>query len=97
MIKTALNNQLVSVFEDPYPSTLKNEYTGYATKMMLELVQNLYFHYARISATEMSVNDKRLRSPYNAEDPPKGLIERLKECSNFAAASSAPVSEAQLV
>ena len=97
MVDTSLKNQLVSVFEDPYLSTLKNAYTGYATKTTLELVQNLYLHYACISATDMSKSDEWLRSPYNAEDPLGGIIERLNKCTDFAAAASEPVSETQLV
>ena len=34
-INTALNNQLVSSFDNPYLSTLKNEYMGYAKKKTL--------------------------------------------------------------
>ena len=60
MAGTVLKNQFISIFEDPYLSTLKNPYTGYATKTTMELVQKIYLHYARISDTEMSGKDERI-------------------------------------
>ena len=41
-VDTALKNQLVSSFHDPYLSTLKKLYTGYATKTKMDLIQHLY-------------------------------------------------------
>ena len=45
----------------------------------MELIQNLYANYARISATDMLSNDECLRSPYNVKELLEFLIERLDE------------------
>ena len=74
MVDTTLKNHLVSVFEDAYLSTLKNTYTGYATNTTLELITHLYYHYARISSTEMLDDDKNLRSSYNVGGALEGII-----------------------
>ena len=50
-VNTALKNQLLAVFNDPYLAMLKNEYTGYETRSTMELIKHLYKHYARISST----------------------------------------------
>ena len=63
MVNTALKNQLFYAFYKPYLSMLKKEYTGYATKTTLEIIQHIYTHYARISVIDTSANEKRIQSP----------------------------------
>ena len=46
---------------------------------------------------DISANDKRLRSPYNAEESIEGLIERLNNCDDFSAAVRELFTETQLV
>ena len=58
---TSLKNQLISVFQDVYLSTLKKLDTGYVTKSTLAILMHLYYNYARISATDMAANNERLR------------------------------------
>ena len=65
MVNTALKNQIISVFEDPYLSMMINVYTDFSTKTKLDIFQHLCFQYTRISTIEMSVNDNSLHSPYN--------------------------------
>ena len=54
----ALKNQLLTVFDDPYMSTLKNGYTGYAKRSTMDLITHLYKKYARISPLYMAANDE---------------------------------------
>ena len=44
----------------------------------------------------MVVNNQRLCSPYNAEEPPESLIKRLNDCADFATTASKTVSKTQL-
>ena len=88
-----LKNQLLAVFDDPYPATLKNRYTGYATRSTMYLLTNIYKNYARISPSDMAAKGERLRSLYNTEEPLESLIERLDECTDFVTAAGEPVSE----
>ena len=64
---------------------------------MMDLIQHLYSHYARISDTVILANDEQLRYPYNAEEPLEGIIDRINKCADFAMASSEPVSETKLI
>ena len=45
----------------------------------------------------MSENDGYLQSPYNTEDTLVGIMKRLNECAEFAAAASELVTETRLV
>ena len=56
-IDSALKNQLLAVFDDPYLSKLKNVYTGYATRSTMDLLTHLYKHYACIYPSDMASND----------------------------------------
>ena len=97
MVNTDLKNQLVSVFNDPYLSMLKIVYTGYSFKKTLDHIQHLYSHYARISRTDMSYNDENICSPYNAEEPLKGLINSFNGCTDLSVVARNPVSEIHFV
>ena len=59
-VDTALKNQLIVVFDNPYLVTFKNGYTGYATRFTMDLLTHLYKNYARISPSYMASNDERL-------------------------------------
>ena len=93
MVNNALNNHIICAFNDPYLTSLRNSFTGYATKTTLETIQHLETHYYLNSATDMPFNDERLRSLYNKEEPLEGPIKRLNKCADFVAAASEPVSE----
>ena len=85
------------VLRRPIPLHAENYFTGYVNKFTIELITHLYNNYTRISATDIAANGGRLCVPYNAEEPLESLIERINECTDFATASSEPVSETQLV
>ena len=59
-IDSVLKNQLLVVFDDPYLSTLNNRYTGYATRLTIDLLTYLYEKYSRIYPLYMVGNDERL-------------------------------------
>ena len=59
-VDSALKNQLLAVFDDPYLETLKNEYTGYTTRSTMYLIAHIYEHYAHVYSTDMVANDKRI-------------------------------------
>ena len=59
-VNSALKNQLLAVFGGPYLSMLKNGYTGYATRLTIDLLTYLYEKYSRIYPLYMVGNDERL-------------------------------------
>ena len=64
-VDAALHNQLITSFEDTYLSSLKTAFTGYSGATALTLLSHLYVHYARILATDLADNDKKIREAYN--------------------------------
>ena len=88
---------MLAVFDDPYLATFKNGYTGYATRLTMDILTHLYKNYARISPSDMTSKNERLQALYNSEEPLENLIKRIDECADFVTASGEPVSETQLV
>ena len=86
-----------SISKDTYLHTPENAYTGYSKKTTLALITHIYYHYDRISATDMAENNENLRSCYNAEDPLEGLVERLNKCVELTEASGNLFTETQLI
>ena len=64
-VDAALHNQLITSFEDTYLSSLKTAFTGYSGATALTLLSHLYVHYARILATDLADNDKKIWEAYN--------------------------------
>ena len=96
-VDSALKNQLIVVFNDPYLTTLRNEYTWYATRSTMEMISHIHKQYDRISSTNMVANGERLCTPYNTDEPLKSLIKTLNECTKIFSAAREPVTETQLV
>ena len=65
---------MLAVFEDPYLFTMKNEYTGYATRSTMDLIKHLYKHYSHIFLSYMAENYEITQVSYNAEEPLESLI-----------------------
>ena len=64
---------------------------------MLQLLNHLLVHYARILATDLAKNNKKLRESYNLEKPLESLYTRLNECMDYATAADEPIIEGQVV
>ena len=78
-VDAALSNQLLTAFNDTYLLPLKNTFTGYSEATTLKLLSHLYTHYARISATDLAENTKKLWEAYNSDEPLKSLYTSLNE------------------
>ena len=63
----------------------------------MTLLSNLFMHYARILATDLAKNDRKIRETYNTNDPPKSLYTRLNECVDYVSAAGKPIPEGQVV
>ena len=59
-VDSALKNQLLAVFDYPYLSTPKKNYTGFATRSTMDLIKHLNDHYAHISMLDMVEKYERL-------------------------------------
>ena len=64
---------------------------------MLTLLSHIYAHYARISATYLAENDRKLWETYNPDEPLKILYTRLNECVDYSTATGEPITEGQVV
>ena len=63
----------------------------------MNLLSHLYTHYARISATDLEENDRKLQETYNIYKPLKILYTSLNEYIDYATAAGEPITEGQVV
>ena len=96
-VDAALRNQLLKALGYTYLSPLKNAFMGYSRATTLQLLSQLYAHYVRISATDLSNNDKKLGEAYNTDDPLESLYTRLNECVDYTTAAGDLITEGQFV
>ena len=71
-----------SSFYDVYLYPLKKAFTGYSALPTIGLTDHLYESYARISTTELSANNARLREACDPNEPFESLNKRLNECDD---------------
>ena len=69
-----------------YVRSLRHKYIGYRKTATRALLDHLYSTYANISASVHQYNDKRLRAPYDSNQPFETLIDQVKNAVNYASA-----------
>ena len=60
-------------------------------------MDHIYAAYAKISASALQDNDKRLRSPYNSNQSFETLINQVENAVDYASAGDTPYTPAQVV
>ena len=60
-------------------------------------MDHLYSTYANISASALQDNDKKLRAPYDSNQPFENLINQVKNAVDYASAGDMPYTPAQVV
>ena len=91
-VDNALHNQLLTAFGDTYLLPLKNSFMGYSGATTLQLLGHLYAHYARILATDLAENEKKLGEAYNPDEPLESLFTRLNEYVDYATMAGEPIT-----
>ena len=61
------------------------------------LLDHLYSTYTKISTSALQHNDKRLRAPYDRNQPFETLIDQVENTVDYASAGDTPYTLAQVV
>ena len=75
LIDKVLKQLMLSAVEDKYYRVMRNSLIGYANVTTRSLIQYLYQAYVNITPTQVSNNDKKLRAPYDPNQPIEALYE----------------------
>ena len=81
----ALRQILLASKDKLYVRSLHHKYIGYGKITTQALFDNLYSTYANISASALQDNEKRLRDPYDINQPFKTLIATVSDRASVAA------------
>ena len=95
-VDKALNQQLIEAVDDIYLKALRNKYVGFSNQTFLTMIAHLYLHYAKISPTDLSLNDKAMKKPYDPNQPIENLFEQINDAVEYAAAAKNPYTNAQI-
>ena len=83
LVDKALKQLLLSAVEDKYYIVMHNSLIGYANVTTRSL-SSLWQH---ITSTQVSDNDKKLKTPYEPNQPIEALYERIDNAVAFAEAA----------
>ena len=73
----ALPQILLASTGELYVQSLRHNYIGYGKTTNRALLDHLYYTYANIYASAPQDNDKRLRAPYDINQPSETLIDQV--------------------
>ena len=93
----ALRQILLVSTEKLYVRSLRHNYIGYGKTTTQALLDHLYSTYANISASALQDNKKRLRAPYNRNQPFETLIYQVENAVDYASAGDTPYTPSQVV
>ena len=93
----ALRQLLLAPTDELYVQSLRHKYIGYRKTNTRALLDHLYYTYANISATTLQDNDKKLRAPYNINQPFETLINQVENAVDYASEGDMPYTLAKVV
>ena len=83
--------------DELFVRSLHHKYIGYGNTTNRALLDHLYSTYANIPASALQDNDKRLRAPYDSNQPFKTLIDQVENAVDYASAGETPYTPDQVV
>ena len=93
----ALCHLLLASTDKLYVWSLCHNYIGYGKTTTRALLDHLYSKYANISASALQDNGKRLRAPYDSNQPFDTLIDQVENAVDYASAGETTYTPAQVV
>ena len=81
--------------DELYVRSLRHKYIGYGKTTTRALLDHLYSTYDNIFASALQDNDKRLRAPYDSNQPFETLINQVENAVDYASAGDTPYTPAQ--
>ena len=82
----ALRQLLLASTDELYVQSLRHKYIGYGKTTTRALLDHLYSTYANISASALQDNEKRLRAPYDSNQPFETLINQVENAVEYVSA-----------
>ena len=95
-VDKALKQQLIEAVDDLYLKALRNKYVGFSNQTFLTMIAHLYLHYAKISPSDLTLNDTAMKKAYDPNLPIENLFEQINDAVEYAAAGKTPYSNAQI-
>ena len=93
----ALQQQVLSAFDDMYLKGMRQPHIGYTNRTTLELLTHLYDNYGLILQMDLSDNEKRMKTPYDVTTPIENLFAQMDDAIEFATAGHAAFTDAQIL
>ena len=93
----ALQQILLSTVDKMFIRSLRHKYVGYGLTTTRTILDHLYATYVNISSTDLQENDNVFRTPYNINQPIETLIDRVKNCGDYATPGNTPYSLEQVI
>ena len=95
-VDKALKQQLIEAVDDIYLKALRNKYVGFSNQTFLTMMAHLYLHYAKISPSDLTLNNKAMKKAYDPNQPIENLFEQINDAVEYAAAGKNPYTDAQI-
>ena len=93
----ALRQLLLASTDKLYVRSLCHKCIGYRKTATQALLDHLYSTYANMSASALQDNYKRLRAPYDSNQPFETLIDQVKNEVDYASAGDMPYTLPQVI
>ena len=90
----ALHRLLLASTDKLDVRSIRHKYICYGKTTTRALLDHLYSTYANISASALQDNDKRLRAPYDRNQPFETLINQVENAVDYASAGDTPYTPA---
>lgn len=93
----ALKNQLIAAVPSIYLSTLRSALTEYSNVTTRQMLEHLYRVYGKITPAQMAENDKKMRAPFDPNQPFENFVQQIEEGMILAEAGKAEYTQNQIV
>ena len=92
-----LKNQLLDAVEEKYFRELRDRYSEYDDKTVLELLEHLFAEYAQINDTVINMNIERFNEPPDMDLPIDAYFNKQEECQEIAEDSEVKITDEMMV
>ena len=88
---------LLAAVDPIYLQAISQPYVGLGNRTVWQLLHHLYTTYAKITPTDLKVNDVRMNAPYDPNQPFEFLIEQIQDATDYAAHAGTPYSQEKIL
>ena len=92
-----LKNQLLDAVEEKYFRELRDRYSEYDDKTVLELLEHLFAEYAQMNDTVINMNIERFNEPPDMDLPIDAYFNKQEECQEIAEDSEVKITDEMMV